>query len=342
MLNIQPIESEPTWNNFLLQQNSNTFLQSWQWGSLQATEEEKVRYLGIFNGTQQIGAGLLITVAARRGKFLLCPHGPIITKDEHSLPALTAYVEYARNIAKEDQAVALKIAPLFIANVANQKMFQDLGFRPAPLHIHTEETWILNINQSPDQLLAGMRKTTRHAIRKAEKEGVRIEITRDPLAINRFWPLYEKTKTRHDFTPFPKTFLEKQFTMFNKDADHAYLAIATHQNQDVAAGMFIQFGKTVFYHHGASKQLSSKISPTQLLQWRSIREAISRGATRYNFWGIAPENSPSSHPFAGITTFKKGFGGQAINYLHAQDLPLSWRYWPLWFVDTYRKTKRGF
>ena len=96
----------------------------------------------------------------------------------------------------------------------------------------------------------------------------------------------------------------------------------------------------------ASASEAKAVMPTTVpaahaVQWRSIQEAQRRGATRYNFWGIARADQPR-HPFAGITIFKKGFGGYPQDYMHAQDLPLNLKYWKLWAVDTWRHIQRGF
>jgi lipid II:glycine glycyltransferase (peptidoglycan interpeptide bridge formation enzyme) len=123
--------------------------------------------------------------------------------------------------------------------------------------------------------------------------------------------------------------------------NNIFTLTANYQGQDVASAILIHFGKTVYYYHGASVKLPSTVPASQLLQWRAIQAARSRHANLYNFWGIAPDNRPD-HPFAGITIFKKGFGGRALNYTHARDLPLSWRYWSLWSIDKYRQLKKGF
>lgn len=334
------IEDKQQWNSWLLLQQPNTFLQSWEWGQVQKADGERVRYLGMFENDNQVGAALVVTVFARRGKFLLCPHGPIFETEEKARICLPKFVNYYKQLGERDGAVVLRIAPLLQATEKNREAFTSFGFRDAPLHIHSELTWVLDIKPSEDELLHGMRKTTRHAIKKAKRVGVTVDISTNPVDIDQFYPLYEATKGRHDFIPFSKMFLSNQVKVFAED-DRMYIAIARHEGRDVAAAIFMQFGDTVFYHHGASQKLASSIPANQLLQWESIKEAKRRGATTYNFWGIAPDDEPN-HPFTGITVFKKGFGGNAINYMHLQDLSLSPLYWKLWVVEMLRKWKRGF
>jgi lipid II:glycine glycyltransferase (peptidoglycan interpeptide bridge formation enzyme) len=77
-----------------------------------------------------------------------------------------------------------------------------------------------------------------------------------------------------------------------------------------------------------------------LIQWEAIKEAKKRGMTRYNFWGVAPENNPD-HRFAGLSLFKRGFGGEDFEYLHAQDLIINKpRYLLNYLIESFRKIIR--
>ncbi len=355
-LSIRAITNASHWNDFLLALRPNTFLQSWEWGQLQKQSGEGIRYLGFFAGDEQIGAALLITVNAKRGRHLFCPHGPLFTTDPAVRQRLPAFVDHCRNLARQDKAVALRLAPLLLTNNANVTAFKSLGFRPAPMHIHAERTWNLDLAEpdpvifmDPKQIrrvfLNIMRKTTRHAIKKAERMSIQTDIVSGPDIINRFLPLYRATEERHHFIPFTKDFLSRQINIFSQN-NNVYAIFASYQGRDIVAAILIQFGNTVFYHHGASLK-QEKIPPaSHLVQWEAIKEAKRRGATRYNFWGIAPKRSNraarNTHPFAGITVFKQGFGGYDQDYLHAQDLPLSPLYYRLWLVETVRRIRRGF
>lgn len=352
---IRQITDETTWNEFLLGQHPNTFLQSWEWGQVQRRLGEDVCYFGFFTGDRQVGACLVITVNARRGRHYLIPHGPILYSAASLQSLLAELTDYLRRQASRDRVVALRVAPLIKNTPDSRRLFRSLGFRPAPLHVHAELTWMREVTAPEEEMLAGMRKTTRHAIRRAQAAGVTEEVKGGTAllhaeTLDRFYRLYEQTQTRHHFVPYSRATLAAQLEEFSRH-DRAYVVLARHGGRDVAAVICFHFGRTVFYYHGASLKMPSSIPAAQLAQWVAIKEAKRRGATRYNFWGIAPEEvrnpkkrflTPYHHPFTGITTFKKGFGGYAIDYLHAQDRPLSPWYWKLWLIETLRKKKRGF
>lgn len=336
-MTIVSVHDRQAWNTYIKSLSRYTFLHSWEWGAVQREQGEEVEYLGFYEGEKQIGAALLIGIHAKRGRHWLCPHGPLFAAREDFAAGLAVLKTYVR--AQRLAAVALRVAPLLLNTPRTRATLQQAGFRPAPMHVHAELTWVLDITSPAEELLRGVRKTTRHVIKKAEAAGVVTQVLTDPTALERFWPLYEQTRQRQGFVPFSQEMLQAQLEIFGV-AKQAFTIIASHQGVDVAAAILFHFGDTVYYYHGASRSNIAVPAP-HLVQWQAILAAKNRGATTYNFWGIAPDNKPR-HPFAGLTVFKKGFGGKSIDYVAAHDLPLSWKYAGLWAVDSWRKWRRGF
>lgn len=335
-MQVKEIQSKATWDEFVLPLAPNTFLQSWEWKEVQEQDGEQVSMLGFYEQEQLVAVCLVILVHAKRGNYFLVPHGPVVRDEKKYKEVVQSLTDYCAQY--KNSAVVLRVAPLCLNTPEKQAIFSELGFRSSPMHVHAELTWVLDISKPEEGILAGMRKTTRHAVKKAEAAGVQVEIISDVSGLERFWPMYEQTTNRHGFVAFQKQFIQSQAELFGKSGN-MFFAIATHDGSDVAGAMFMQYGDTIFYYHGASVKTS--VPAAQLLQWRAMQEAKKRGAVRYNFWGIARDDE-RNHPFAGITVFKKGFGGYAVDLLHAQDYVLSWKYWPMWILETLRKKKRGF
>ena len=329
----QEIKIEKTWDEFVVSQPSHTFLHSWAWGEFNVAMGDKIWRLGAYNGATIEAVALMIKVHAKRGDFLFIPHGPIGNREV--LPVL---VNKAKELAKREKVNFIRISPLLADTKENRKLFRDLGFRPAPIHMHAETTWTLDLAPAEDELLMGMRKTTRNLIRRAMKEGVEIKTGTSDEDVKIFYDLYKETVKKHNFTPFSLEYLRSQIQTFaTRDAVKVFTA--WHQNESLAAAIVVFYGASAFYHHGASIQ--SKVPAAYLLQWEAIREAKRCGHKFYNFWGIIKEDAPASHPWQGIALFKKGFGGFQTDYLHAQDFPLSWKYWPSSIFETIRRRRRG-
>lgn len=338
MTTIVEIADKKIWDSFIDDWRPNTFLHSWEWGEFNRQVGNIVFNLGVKEADELVGVALVIKIKAKRGSFLLCPHGPILADQNNIEPAVEALTDFLRSLAKKEGCGFVRVAPLFFDTPETQEAFKKLGYLNAPIHMHPELSWILDISKSEEELLKEMRKTTRHSIKKAEQSGVKIEVTNNFSYLPKFWRIYKETAMRHSFTPFSQKYLSEEFLVFNK-VNNALIFSAHYKDKPIAVAMIIFNQYSAFYHHGASIALNQPINASHLLQWQAILEAKKRGCTKYNFWGIAPDNHPK-HPWAGLTLFKKGFGGYGEQYLHTQDLPISSKYWVTYIVETIRRKWR--
>ena len=342
-MNIEEIDNKQKWEDFLLGVKEKTFLQSWHWGEFQKELGNKIWRFGVYNNDELIAASLVVRIGAKRGTFLFLPHGPAVKqgKEELRKEIVSSFLSKLKDIAQKEKAVFIRISPVWERNEENKKCFQETGFRRAPIHMHPEETWELDISLSEKEILRQMRKTTRYLIRKGgrnkELEVVKSNKKED---IEIFNDLYGKVADRHNFVPFSLGYLNKEFDAFNVDDDIS-IFLSKYEEKVLASAIVVYWQGTGFYHHGASSLKHSKVPTSYSLQWEAIIEAKKRGCNSYNFWGVAPEGSSKKHPWAGLTLFKKGFGGKRKKYVETQDFVLSSRYWLNWGIEKIRKMKRG-
>lgn len=297
-------------------------------------------------------SALVTKVEARRGTFLFLPYGPMV-EGQLDETTLKPFFDDLRELAKEEGAAFIRVSPYWEHTAENEQLLSQLGFRKAPIHMLAETLWVLDLaDKDEEQLLQGMEKKHRNLIRRAAKDGVEIRKTTDLEAIEAFWRLYAETAKRHQFTPYPRTLLEGQLEIFGKGAN-ALMLEAVYEGEVLASAMIMYFGQGAAYHHGASSSNPAyrKIPASYLLQWEAIKEAKERGATHYNFWGVAPYTEDESgkrvyenpkHPFCGITHFKTGFGGSRHDLVPCHDMVISSKYYLNWAVESARRWKRGF
>jgi lipid II:glycine glycyltransferase (peptidoglycan interpeptide bridge formation enzyme) len=249
------------------------------------------------------------------------------------------FIDYLIKLAQKERVVFIRIRP-GVYNISRYlQYFRKKGFRNAPYHLHAEVTWELDLSPSLEIILRNMRKTTRYCIRKAEKLGVKVTKSNNIKDAEILYSLQLETARRHKFTPFSREYLVNEFKIFVHD-DQAKIFLAHYKREIISSAMIIFYGDMAVYHYAGSCLKYPKIPASYLLQWEAIKEAKKRGCRIYNFWGIAPKDTPR-HPWAGLTLFKKGFGGKRVDYLHAQDLPLKWKYWLVWVIESLRRTRRG-
>ncbi len=353
---IKEITDKSIWNDILRRCKAKTFLSSWEWGDFWLGQGNKIKRLGVVDKSQLKAVCLAVIIKARRGTHILIQHGPnIIETDPQETQKILQelFFELAK-WGKNEGASFIRCAPLLERNKQNLAIFKNLQFPEfrflifksqfltAPMHANAyEATWKLDLAPSEDELLKGMRKTTRYLIKQAQKKSdIAIEKSVDPRLIETYGELNEEVARRQKFAAFKKDYIKREFETFAKDGQVMWF-IGKYKSQPAAAALIIFWSGIAFYHQAASKGEYAKYSIPYLLQWEAIREAKRRGCAIYDFWGFTDPKKNPKHPWAGPTLFKMGFGGAAHEYLATMDLPLSWKYWPTHIFETIRKIKRG-
>ena len=344
---LKEIKDKNIWEDFLSSVEEKTFLQSWNWGDFNKKTGSDILRYGVYRDEELIATAFVFKVEARRGSFLFLPHGPNLKKVDIPLKkeVIRFLLEALKGIAKKENCVSVKIAPLWSRTKENTSVFKELGFRESPIHIHPDITWELDLSPNKEDLLLDMRKTTRYLIRKAERdEGIQIIKSKDIRDVGEFNKIYQITKNRQEFIPFSLNYLKDHFESFVED-DQILILLARYNGEIIASGIFVFWNNIGFYHHGASSLKYPKVPASYLLMWRAIEEAKERGCKKFNFWGTAPISETGEynkkHPWAGLTLFKMGFGGRSKKYVKTQDFVISSRYWLSFIFEKIRKIKRG-
>jgi len=342
-INIREISNKQEWEEFLQKCEEKTFLHSWNWGEFQKLLGNPIWRLGIYNEKNLISVALMIKHTAKRGSFLLMPHGPITNskvKNQNS-KLLEVLLKKLKELAKKEKVDFIRISPILERSEENNKLFKDLGFRLRPLHMHPESSWKLNIEKSKEELLDDMRKTTRYLIKQAQNnKELKIFQSFNIKDIDIFNQMHIEVVKNQKFVPFSLEYFQKEFTSFSQDNQIA-LFLAEYKGKIIAASYGIFWSNRAFYHHAALLPEYKKVPASYLLQWEAIKEAKKRGCKIYDFWGYSDPVKNPKHPYSGPTLFKMGFGGYKEEYVKTQDFIITWKYWINYLVELIRKYKRG-
>lgn len=340
-MDIKPIQSQKQWDDFVIK-NNNTFLHSWAWGELNKKTEGDILRIGFYKDEILIGVALVVIISARRGRFFLVPHGPVIANNADVEKIIGELTNFIKKENARYKTIFLRISPIFENSSHNSKIFKNLKYKSAPIYMHAEDSWILKLNKSKEEILSNMRKTTRNLIRRSEKEDIKIVKDKSEKSLEEFYKLYKETVKKHSFTPFSYEFLRTEISEFEKYSpdSSANLYTAQWKGHVLSGAIIIYYGDSAYYHHGANSLSHTKIPSSYALQYRAICDAMDNGKKIYNFWGIT-KSKKKKHPWAGLTLFKTGFGGEEREYLHAYDLPFSRKYLFPYIIDKARMMKRG-
>jgi len=375
-------EQYEKWDNFAYSHPYSSIHQTSRWAHFQSNvaARDKFWIIGIFDDRKLIAGTVLIRHKMPKGyTWLYAPRGPLLAYDDpqkahEQMQVLLAKI---KEIAKDEKTIFFRIDPLVeIQDESREKLtankkshknskrkqlhfpkfhFSHLGYQP-------EDTLILDIEKSENEILAQMKEKGRYNIRLAIKKGVKVvEVeASSPNAqaqIQDYFNILQETLERDKFhghgisfyknmveklAPKPHTQKETQNTQ--KDARSAkdgfsrmllaYYADPETKKETPLAGIIATFYKyTGIYYFGASSNQYRNLMAPYLLQWHAIRLAKSLGLKKYDLLGIAPETpqdplGPKNHHWRGVTEFKRKFGGTYIKYLPPQDFafkPLLYR-----------------
>lgn len=336
-ITVKEINKKEEWEKFALSKIEANFLHSWNWGEFHKNLGKAVLRVGFYQGENLVGVMLCIIEKAKRATYLIVPAGPLIDWDNQKL--VDIFRETTSSVANDYGCSFVRVRPQIFDMEQNDKLFSQMGFKKAPMHLHAELTRQLDLTKSEDQLLAEMRKTTRYEIKQAIKLNIKVNTSKNPADIDQFYILQKETAKRQRFVEFDKRFLKEQFKVFSGD-NQALLYTSFLGDKKLAQAFIIFYGEEADYHYGASTVDGRKYPGAYLIQWEAIKEAKKRGMKRYNLWGVAPEGE-TNHRFYGVSVFKRGFGGEDVEYLHARDLivnPISYKV--NWLIETARKKWR--
>lgn len=337
MVEVKTITSEKDWEDFINSRPEANFLHSWYWGAFHERIGHAAIRSGFYESGELVGLLLAIVEPARRGRHLVVPGGPII--DWANSEVVKAWLSEIKSIAKQNNCVFVRVRPQLLDNASSQSIFKSLGFRKAPMHLHAELTSQLDLNLSNDDLKKAMRKGTRYELNRATKTNIAVTSTGGDEYLDEFYDLQVETARRQNFVPFSKKFLTQQFKVF-AEAGKVKMYRSTTDGRLLAMAMIIFYGQEAAYHYGASTELARQFPGAYAIQWQAIQDAREKGCKRYNFWGVTGHGQ-TNHRFYGVSVFKRGFGGQDVAYLPAQDLVIDPKRYPATYLfETARRKLR--
>ena len=327
------------WQKIIDKHPEANFLQSPAYGKMHELMGEKV-LIDVFDGK---GWALMIIHNAKRGRYMEIPCGPLL---DWSKPKVVASIfKKIQEIAETEKCVFVRVRPQLTASEENSKMLEELGLKKAPMHLAAEHTVMIDLSRTEDELLAAMRRQTRYEVRRAGKLGITVSRDNSEKIFKEFHKIQVETAERQGFVPPDLNTLLAEREAFGKSA-WIYVAKTPSESEEmpkdapVAYGLIIGDGVEADYYEAASTDLNRKLPGAYALLWQAMKDLKKAGYKRFNLWGIAPAGQPN-HRYAGVTTFKTGFGGDVVEYVPAHDLIISpVRYLKNYVVESARKKRR--
>jgi peptidoglycan pentaglycine glycine transferase (the first glycine) len=253
-------------------------------------------------------------VVRRTGPFryLYLPFGPSLRNPD----ALDVALDCARTRARQLGCAFVRFEPAAVsAGVVAATGAARVRAR------QYEHTLVLRIDVDEEALRRGLNSGHRSGINTADKRGLRIERSSDAARMPDFVRLLRQTEHRRGFFSYEDPYFDAIAEELLPSGE-ASLYFANAGDVDAAAALVFDFGPTRYYAFGATATESRKLMPAPPLVWQAILDARREGRRRFDFWGAAPPDAGSDHPWTGITYFKRGFGAQPETYAGTWEFPV--------------------
>ncbi len=331
------IVDKDIWEQLIASFPESNFLQSYNWGSFHFALGKRVLRIVVSDGTRYVAIVSGVIEVAKRGTYLAIAGGPLL---DWTNASLVGYVfAELKERAKAEGCQFIRFRPQEVDSAELRQLVSANGAVEAPMHLTADLTLQLNLTLGEEELLGQMRKNTRSTIRKAVRDGYTVEQSSELSDMEQFCKLQEELAARQQFVPFSREFLTEQFKAFSPDGQVMLFHSYTPEHVSLASAFVLFYNQEAVYHYGVSTLENHSQPGSYVCQWYAIQEAKRRGCLRYNFWGIAPKNE-AEHRFAGVSLFKRGFGGEEVAYLPAHDIPLSAVYGATKLFELARKKLR--
>lgn len=297
----------------------------------QSTEFAVQKKRGGWTPRYIIGKDIAVTVLEKSvlgtGKLWYMPKGPGIT----SVRQLDTLLPDLKKFAKRHNVFAIKIEPELHKNEETLSDLMKLGLQKVSPIQPNFSTVTLDISNDLETVMTNLNQKGRHAIKRAERDGVTVEKVETTDENCRLMYELLATTAAGSFR-IRKYEYYKSFWQRFANANMGQLFFAHVDNQLVAGAYAIVFGTKSTYKDGASIRDRTVYGASHLLQWHVVEWAKSRGSVIHDLCGSPPSDQIKNpdHPHYGIGRFKTSFNKEVTDYVGAYDIvikPVQYKIW---------------
>lgn len=258
-------------------------------------------------------AYLAIEKKTPTGEYLYIPYGPCFESKKGLEEALKSLISLAKSI----NAIFIRVEPKTAQNcqiLSDKAIFEGYRIKKTK-NINPADTWILDITKDKAEIIKNFSQGTRTRYNQFTKKGITVEISQNDKDIKHLIRLQKKLAKEKNISAFEEDYLKAEL-----EQPFSTLYLVKYEGKVIAASLFFDYDNTRYYMQSAADLEYKKLPGTVALLSTAIFDAKEKGLKSFDFWGIAPENAPKNHPWAGFTEFKKSFGGQAVHYAGTYDI----------------------
>ncbi|MFK5978224.1 MAG: peptidoglycan bridge formation glycyltransferase FemA/FemB family protein [Rhizobiaceae bacterium] len=203
----------------------------------------------------------------------------------------------------------LTIMPLAVPEVSDDMCceLKKIGFQTGKSWA-APERYIVNTNQTLDQLMASLNQKWRYNLRKANKNEFKIEFVDDNQGLEKFLSLYDSMIERKQFLDSSAIGSLRKIMNDGAGGVRPKIVLVSHDGVVTAGGVFSIIGDMAVYMFGATDERALALKAGYAMHWWVAEYLCNSKST---IWYDLGGNDLD----AGLHQFKKGFVGKTGHIL---------------------------
>jgi hypothetical protein len=282
--------SEPGWDAMVAAHPAGSFFHTTSWARVLA---ESYGYRPVYFTVVENGELQALLPAMEVDSFLTGKRGVSLPFSDYAEPFSTDEEQY-RSLAKRAVEYGRR---------SGWKTLEMRGGRCPWAERKMSSAFLghrLSLSGTETGIYSGFRTNMKRNIARALKEGVRIETSNSPAALEAYYHLHCVTRKGQGIPPQPLKFFRKiQEHILRRDM--GFIALATFRNEVVAGIVLLHHGKKAIYKFGASNAEGKQCRANNLVMWEAIRWYAQKGFQEFCFGRTEAEHN-------GLREYKLGYG----------------------------------
>ena len=314
------------WNDLLIQNpDGGNVFSSKEMAETKQQNAWKPRYIMV----DTIAVTVLEKSVPLLGKYWYLPKGPGVT----TVASLLELLPNLQQFGASQGVFAVKIEPEVPDNDETTAQLLKAGLIKTTPVQPNNSTVIIDLSPSLDDIMAAFNQKGRHAIHRAERDGVTAKMVElNDANMRTMFDLLSETAAGRFESSLRSYEYYKGFWQNFAENGHGGLFFAYLDGKVVASAYSMYLGKKGLYKDGASVREKTAYGASHRLQWEIITWMKSHGVESYDLCG-APHSSridDPTHPFHGVGRFKTSFNKHVTDYIGCYDLIVKPSAYKLW------------
>jgi lipid II:glycine glycyltransferase (peptidoglycan interpeptide bridge formation enzyme) len=307
-----------TWGEVLSRFDEASIYQTWSYGAVRQGSD-KLSHLVLRYGACDVAAAQirLMSLPLVGEQIAFVRWGPMMQQGPSRPEVLRQALRALRNEYVCRRGMLLRVLPR-VRDVDGELLtiFQQEGFAPSDAR-ENRRTLLLDLTADLKTIRAGMRKTWRAELSKAERANLQVVCGEDDGLYDEFTALFGEMSRRKRFFDGVSVDEFRRIQASLPISNKMQIWVCRAEGEPCAAAVVSAVGKTGLYVFGASNELGRQTKAAYLLQWSVVQRLKSQGCTVYDLNGINPDANPGTY------VFKAGLCGTAngadVTFMECQD-----------------------